>query len=264
MKYELIAIDLDDTLLDSERNISEKTMKSVKKAIEAGVIICIATGRAYAGQTRYYKEMELTTPTICVGGAQILDKDANLIYATNIDSDTARNVLNYAKELGVHAHIYDTQHYYYDEDNYYGKRYGELAGVSGKIKPDLLKWEDLSTPKALCSGPAEDIPRFKEAFAKAFPELDFYISRPTFLEVVQPGITKATALEQLGRMLGVPREKIVAIGDSEIDYAMIKYAGMGVAMSNGIEKVKAVADLIVPDNDSDGVAYFIDNYVLGD
>ncbi len=264
MKYELIAIDLDDTLLTSDKTITQTCMDSIKKAVDAGITVCIVTGRSIGASARYHERLSLDTPIICVGGAQVLDKDENVIYSTGIDSDTARRVMVRASELGIHAHMYMGREFYYKNENRFSKFYAKSCGITGVEMPEILDREDLSTPKLVCCTSEEDMPRIREIFTQEFQELSFCTSHPTYLEVFKPGVNKGVALEKLCEHLGVKRENTAAIGDSEIDISMLEYAGLAGAVDNATDTVKGVADVVVPSSNHDGVAFFIDNYVLGE
>ena len=117
--------------------------------------------------------------------------------------------------------------------------------------------------KILWYDEAEKIKIFQETLQKeSFNEVTFCTSKPEFLEFFNSGVSKAAAMEFLGKLYGINREEMIAIGDGDNDLAMIEYAGLGISMENGSEKVKKAAGYITASNDQNGVALAIEKFIL--
>jgi Cof subfamily protein (haloacid dehalogenase superfamily) len=264
MAYRLVAIDLDDTFLNTRHEFSERIKKAVARTVQKGVSIVIATGRTYRGSLQYIQSLNLKTPSITCGGAIVVDRHGKMIYESQVPHGLAKKILEYAESLGVHAQVYLDDNYVYAKHSDYAKIYEGFYGFPGVEAPDLLQFPDLTTPKVLFISEPEKISQIKIEAQKLFPEVMVAVSKPFYLEFNNPKASKGSALEYLANQMGIPREDIIAIGDSEIDASMIEYAGLGVAVENAIPSVKEKAGFITYSNDDDGVAYVLEKFVLED
>ena len=262
MSYKLVAIDLDDTFINSKHQFTQRTKEAVKSAVKKGVSIVIATGRTYRGTLRYIQRINLKAPTITCGGAMVIDRRGNKIYESQVSHEQAKRVLEYAKSIGVHSQVYLNDDFVFPIRTEYTKIYEGFFGFPGVEAPDLLEYKDLTTPKVLFISEPEKIIEIQKEAAALFPELMVARSKPFYLEFNNPKASKGAALEFLANDMGIPREEVIAIGDSEIDASMIEYAGLGVAVENAIPSVKEKADFITCSNDQEGVAHVLEKYVL--
>ena len=128
---------------------------------------------------------------------------------------------------------------------------------------DIPSFVDFPEAKVLLVGPHEKLlPAKKELEGMYSDVLDLFFSMDFFLEVVPKNVGKDSSLDELLKIIGIQREELVACGDGMNDISMIKYAGLGVAMENAYPEVKEAADVIVPSNDANGVAYVLEKYFL--
>lgn len=263
MSYKIVAIDLDDTLLDAEKVCSERNARALKDAAAAGAHIVLTSGRALSSIAHYTKQLGLNDYTIAIAGAQVFDKDNNLIYSTALPSELAVKVMHWADDRNLHyqAYLADTG-LTFPKRGKYARFYEEHCNITGTEKPDLKDMADIVTPKILIVDEADVIARHKAEIKPVFPELKFENSQPEYLEVLNPETSKGNALKWLAESLDIPRDEVMAIGDSELDVSMLKYAGMGVSVGNGSEIALKNADYITSDNDKDGVAEVIEKFVL--
>lgn len=262
MDYELAALDLDDTLLDPDKKISERNARAVRRAADAGVHIIVASGRAYLGVLPYLKELGLRDYTIATGGSFTMDASGQPVDRDPIAPGTAAAVIRWAQERGIYYQVYVDQGFLYPRRTAYTDRYEHNNGFRGVYAPDLAARSDIAAGKILFIDSAENIARYQKMLRADFPSLLIETSHPTFLEISSEAASKGAALERLCRRLSIPREKVIAIGDSPIDTSMIAWAGLGVAVENAVPEVKQAADYITGPASWDGVADVIERFVL--
>ena len=261
MAYKLIAIDLDDTLLTHDGSINDRARAAIEKAVTKGIIVVLCTGRTQKGAQRFYDDLGLDSLLITTGGAEIFDGAGNALYTKNLDPHFAKRLLEFAYSRGILANVYVNGDIVFRERNSFTDAYEQRAGYTGIVVPDLLERE-LITPKVLYFA-SEDILRgVREDVEKEFPQLTIVRSYSTFLEFQDAGVNKGSALEYVADQYGVRRNETIAIGDTEIDIPMLKYAGLGVAVENGDAGAKQAADIVCASNDEGGVADVIYKYIL--
>lgn len=262
MSYKIVAIDLDDTIIDSGHQISARAQKKVKEAIDKGIAIVISTGRTYMGAKKYIDLLQLNSPSITCGGAMIMDGNGKPLFQSLLKHETVKALLHFAKDNDVHAQVYFGNDYFFFEDNDSARDYAVSYGFPGIANPGLLEETDLSTPKVLFIAPEEKLITLQNELAAVYTDLNIVRSKPTYLEFTNPEASKGRALAFITEYLGCSREEVIAIGDGEIDISMIEYAGLGIAVENALPSVKAAADMITHSNDEDGVAYVLEKFVL--
>lgn len=261
MAYKLVAVDLDDTLLNNDRSINARAKKAIWQAAERGVNVVLCTGRTKKGAQRYYDELGLGTLLITTGGAEIFDGAGNALYTKNLDPSVAKRLLKFAYDRGLYANIYTNGDIVFRERNSFTAAYEERAGYAGILVPDLLERE-IITPKVLYYADEDIMHDVQEQVKSEFPELTVVRSFPTFLEFQDAGVNKGSALGFVANYYGVQRNETIAFGDTEIDIPMIKYAGLGVAVANGDSEAKRAADIVCASNEQGGVADIIYEYIL--
>ena len=263
MEIKLIACDMDGTLLDSKRRISERTKKAIARCVEAGKVFIIATGRMYPAVIPYAEQLGLDVPIVTYNGGLIRGSKSGKIYLEQpIKLATAQAVLDYVKETGGYAQYYVGDELFIKEKNAYSQMYGDLQGIHSVIIP---KGEAFYTAyerpyKILVMTEAAKMQETLAVYREQFKgRLDVTSSHPQFIELLEPGVNKWQAICKLAEQLGFKREEIMCLGDSDNDYEMVANAGIGVAMANASEKVKSGAKIITASNDNDGVAIVLES-----
>ncbi|HWR42476.1 Cof-type HAD-IIB family hydrolase [Sporomusa sp.] len=264
MTIKLIALDLDDTLLDSKLAVSPRACKAIRQAVARGVTVTIATGRMHASALPYARQLELDVPLITYNGALIKSSlSGETLLDRPISKELARQALELCRDRGWYIQSYVDDKLYVAELNDYAKYYSELSGVPAIALGDRLYTAEERPSKMLTMATEEGIALIYDTFKAAFGDkLNLAISKPTFMEITDPMANKGYALAFLADKLGIKQEEIMALGDSGNDLDMVKYAGWGVAMGNASPAVKAAARLETLSNDADGVAEAIEKYVL--
>ena len=260
----LIATDLDDTLLDARSDVTERTCRALERAMDAGVMISLSSGRMTEAMVPFAERLCVNAPMILYNGALIYDhRDGRTLYANAIPAKTALNVARMVEEMGVYLQIYPGKGYFCNRRCEHTDRYEasirvrctELGmPVSEWMRGDMVKMLAIATPEIIDQAQA----RLREAFPKG---VCFMKSKAHYLEIVAEGVDKERALKALGDQLGVTRDEIMAFGDGQNDASMIACAGWGVAMENAVDECKSVAKLIAPRNTEDGVAQVIEQFL---
>lgn len=263
MAYNLIALDLDDTLLDADKNISSRNLAAVRDAQAEGARVIVASGRAYRGVLPYLQALGLHDYTIATGGAVTMNPDGTVAETDPISPQVTQAVIAWAIENGAYYQVYSGDGFMYPKRTRYTDRYEANNGFTGVHTPDLAARTDIAAGKILLIDSAQNIDRWGRQLRAQFPSLLIQTSHPTFLEISSAHASKGAALARLANRLGIARENVMAFGDSEIDRSMIEYAGLGVAVENATEDVRRSADYITESAGSDGVAAALEKFVIG-
>ncbi len=266
MKYKLLAFDLDDTLLDEEHKISPRNVKALRRAADEGLIITIATGRMFRSAVPYARQLGINVPLITYHGALIRNAAGGEdIWHRPVPLEAAIKVAEYAWERRYHLNLFIDDVFCIPEENEYTRAYQTLSHVKfkhiGNPVEYLKKEKVLPTKINIVSFEGMDL-IMDEMTAEFAGQVIVTQARPQFLEITHMEATKGIALRHLAEEAGIEREDVAAIGDSLNDISMLEYAGTGVAVANARKEVKKVAQVITLSNLDDGVAHFIENYVL--
>lgn len=275
-KYDikLVALDLDGTLFDDEGNISQSNIEAIKYAIDKGVHVVIASGRHFGGLNLHQLEGIPLSYAITTNGAAVYNwSDGSCLFEDPLTKEQVLDVLQYLGEQKIFTTAFINGEgvvpgFLYDlisdlplpgdlRDEYYPKL---------KYVPDLTAYQaDYEVQKFCFNFFEEDGELLGRAalaeFLYGHDDLEVVCGGFENLECTRLGVNKGTALHRLAAHLGLKPEQTMAIGDTENDLAIIKAAGVGVAMENGDEEVKAAADYITADNNHDGVAKAIYQFI---
>ena len=260
----LFVTDMDGTLLNSERKISAGNKAMIKKAVEAGVIFTIATGRMYASALPFAKDLGVEVPIITYNGAVIKTTAGKEIFTSYLDEDLIKEVLDFTKEKGLYVQVYSDDKLYFKENDRHAQVYQQACGVMGQaVGEDIYKYT-AKVPKMLIVGDDpekadEAVEMVRQAFAGRVESMK---SAPTYVEIIKPGVNKATAIKRLAESFGIAESEVLAIGDSSNDVTMIQAAAYGVAMGNANAEDRAAAKYTVADCCHDGVAEALQRFCL--
>ncbi|WP_066874777.1 Cof-type HAD-IIB family hydrolase [Clostridium mediterraneense] len=274
MKYKLICIDMDGTLLSDKHEVPELNKEMIKEATKQGVKVAITTGRIFTSAKRYSDLIGTDTPIIASNGAYIREKDKDeVIYESNLSKEQFYKILEVIKKynLNVYFNTCDTMitESVIPDNHAYKTMDAELADeykIKFKENADFDKVFDEfkgKILKAICieNENKETLNKAKEEMQK-YDDLEVVSSWHNNFEVMPKGTSKGNAVKILAQMLGIDREEVICIGDSENDLSMIKYAGLGVAMGNALDIVKENADYITDTNSEAGVGKVIQKFIL--
>lgn len=264
--YKLIAVDMDGTLLREDKTISDKTKDRINKSVEKGVKIVLASGRPIEGLERYLEELQLVTEddfVMSFNGSVIQNAKTKAIISKNIlKGSDLKALYRLSKQIGVNIHAFTKQGCVTPIMNEYSQLEGRINGIEVHEvdfntiddNEDVIKVMFID-PEPVLAAAVEKIPHH------VYEDFTVVRSAPYFLEFLNKASSKGTGVKALAEHLGIKREEIICIGDAGNDLDMIEFAGLGVAMGNAFEEVKAVADYVTLDNESDGVAHVIEKFI---
>ena len=264
-KIRMVALDIDDTLVDHSSIIPSRSLDALRRAQAQGVEIVLATGRGYLGTKAIRRQLgDGFRYIICFGGALVADYDtgAPIIHQFLSPQDVAISI-RIANELGLHAQIYQGDEVVFQHMTAFAEQYCAYQKLPYRVDEQLLEHDLSRVPKVLIYAPPEQEETFKQIVTKQLPKhLHALGSKPGFIEIGDIGVTKGSALKALAEQLGIDQNETCAIGDNTLDQDMIEWASVGCCVKNGKESVQAAADMIIPAQSEEGVAWFLEQYVI--
>ena len=271
MKYKLLVLDVDGTLLDSENNISKRTLTALLKVQQMGMRVVLASGRPTYGLLPVAKALELGNYggfILSYNGGQIIDaRNGELLFERRINPEMLPYLEKKSRKNGFSIFTYHEDTLVTDSpENEHIRREAELNGLKIVAETEFSIAVDFAPCKCMIvSGDEEALVGLEEYWRKRLSgALDVFRSEPYFLEVVPCSIDKSHTLGALLEKLGISSEEVIAIGDGVCDVSMIQSAGLGIAMGNAPDSVKICADRITASNDEDGVAEAVEKAVLSE
>ncbi len=264
MNYKMIAIDLDNTLLTSEKKVDRETADLIKKADTAGKKVVLATGRMFEAAVPFLEELELDTPLITYNGALVKDVNRKVIQKSLISEDLTKEIIKFAEDYGLHIHNYSDGNYYYRWENKYAKDYVETTGISGiETRVELQNYiKDPALKLLIIEDEKKRREYFKTELNKFYRNrLSISSSMESFIEITASSVNKGRALAEIADSYNILPEEIIAVGDGYNDLSMLEMAGLGVAMENAPEEIRSKADRITQSNDKQGVAKVLEYFL---
>lgn len=260
----LIATDLDDTLLNASHDITGRTLHAVKAAMDAGVMISLSSGRMPEGMIPFAERLGVNAPMILFNGALIYDhRTDKTLFSNAIPAATALEVAKTLEKMGVYVQVYPGKGYYCNRKCEHTYAYEHQIRVTAtEVGMPVSEWMQTDMVKMLAISTPEIITKVQAQLKEMFPSgVNFFKSKPHFLEIVSEGVDKGRALLTLGEKLGIARDEIMAFGDGQNDATMIAAAGCGVAVENAVDECKRHAKIIAPRNTENGVAQVIEQFL---
>ncbi len=263
-RYRLIALDLDGTLLNSSLRVSDTNAEALKRAIDEGVQVVLATSRWFGLAKRTADRLGITAPIICSNGAEVRDPQGRELLHLTLDPEGARAVVTAGDD--ENWEMFTTV----GPATYMKMRPGiipEKLPAGLRIADRQSDHLDESAPTCVQVFGNDAVEAVAERFAPRYGDrIRFSFNRPVglphYVVLTHPAADKARALEIVCQDLGVAREDAIAMGDSESDLAMLRWAGLGIAMRNSPDEVKKEALHVAPSNDEDGVAWAVLRFLL--
>lgn len=264
MTIRLVAVDMDDTLLDKTLQVSPRTCEAITKAQEQGVLVTIATGRMFSSAVPFAKKLNIKTPIITYNGGMVRSAfTKEMVFHKTIASSVANKVVALFRERGWYLQSYMNDELFVVERCEKAKSYERLSGIQAIPLGEEFYTMQHEPTKMLAMAEPHEIQEIQKVINREFAgEVFTATSKSNYLELTHPSVNKGHALELLAKTLGIKQEEVMAIGDSNNDYPMIEYAGFGVAMGNASDRVKAIAQAVTTHNNEHGVAEAIEKYVL--
>ena len=255
-KIKLIATDLDGTLLNNNKEISEYNKKILLELINNhNVELILSSGRPFEGLKNYNKLLQNNNYSIIFNGASIADNEGNIIYRKTLEENVSKTVIELSKNYNVCIHVYDNGKYIVSKEDFYIKSYVQIEKTVNVIY-GLENINDYNFDKMLILGERNILDELKKEIDSKI-HVNSCFSGEKFLEIISKEANKGNALKWLCEKKGISIESAAAFGDNFNDIEMIEYAGTGVAMGNAEERVKQKADYIALSNNEEGVGIFL-------
>ncbi len=268
MSYKLLCSDIDGTLLNKDRELSERTINVIQKIKENKTVVLISSRMPKAMRHLQY-ELEISShPLIAYNGGLILtyeEGQVNKLLSIEISIEITEAILEFIQKSNVHMSLYHGDEWFVPSMDYWANR--EMNNT--KVKPAVAdlevvcknwKIKNIGPHKIMCMGEAKEI-QLLEDYLKTHhnEDLNIYRSKDTYLEIASKKISKLSALSiLLDKKFNIELDDVIAFGDNYNDIELLKGVGIGVAVENAREEVKAIADKITLSNKEDGVAVVLE------
>jgi Cof subfamily protein (haloacid dehalogenase superfamily) len=268
MKVDLIAIDLDDTLLRADLTISDRNKRTLAEATSQGIRVVLASGRNVHSMRAYAEELGLVGPgdyMICSNGAEILHSaSCRILDERRLDPGLCREIAQAIEERGFPWQIYEEGIIHVSKSNAWALEDSRLTGQPVILVEDREEFFARGLTKFVVPGEPALIVGLLDDLKRLFRDRAIVLtSKPYFLEVLSPGADKGSALERLAGMLGLPLSSAMAVGDAMNDLGMVRAAGLGCAPANAVPEVKAAARYVSErTNEEDAVADLVERLAL--
>ena len=272
MKYRLVALDLDGTLLDSQLQIRRQTIETLQKVREKGVQAMIVTGRHHTAVYPYWHQLDLELPAICCNGTYVYDfRNKRPLVGNPMTLQESVKLLALAREYAVHLMIYVDDVMAYESDSpHIGRLLKWSATLPEQVRPrieriasfDRLLEEGERLWKFLAFDEDVDALHAFDSEVSENLNLGCVWSARNRIDIAHGGNDKGYRLNEFIAQKGISPQEVIAFGDQDNDKEMLKLAGLGVAMGNSRENVRECADYVTGTNDSDGIAEVLQRFIL--
>jgi len=282
LPIQLLALDIDGTIVDHDFRISDRTVAAIRGAVERGVRVSLATGRMPSSAVLYANRLGLTEPIIGHQGAIVRAMPAHreppppdeaaptfrgrvgrILHHEGLAPAVVREAIEWCRANGLDPHVNDREHIVVWRDDPSFEDYSGYLGPDAEIVPDLAGAINRPMTKVISVG---EPPRPRELYpvAQAYfaGRADATLSHPRFLEFVAPGVSKGKAVAWLAYRAGIPMAQVMTIGDAFNDIEMIGDAGHGAAMGTAPTAVRLAGRYIAPPVGEDGSASLIEQLIL--
>lgn len=264
--FKLIAFDIDGTLVNSNKEVTEATKEALHKLHEAGIHVVISSGRPYKGVLLNADLVgrEIVPFVSCFNGGLVKEVATdNTVFENSLTNDELQSWVQLAKDNDLDVHAHDDHHVLVQDAP--KDQYVEVESTLNEMPIRTVDFFDgeITAPKVMLTGEPGKLDAFIATLDPAlFDQYSIMKSEPFFLEIMPKGVDKGEALAKLAESLGIDQSETMAFGDQANDLSMIKWAGCGVAMGNAIDEMKDNAQYVTASNDDEGIAKALEELVF--
>lgn len=259
--FKIIFSDIDGTLLNAERDLSEYTLETIKKLNDSSIPFILISSRMPAAMRHLQQKMNIEhLPLISYNGGLILI-DGKAVSSTEIPIELLQQLSNFNQDLKVHLSLFHNDEWYVPQDDFWTRREINNTKVNPEFESNsnvIEKWknEKKGAHKIMAMGEEENIDKIRNFLLENYSEdLHLYRSKPSYLEIAPRSISKLTAVKHLlDNHFRLPLSQSMAFGDNYNDIEMLKGVGMGIAVGNAKPEVLEIAHMIASSGKEDGVA----------
>ncbi len=270
VKPRILIVDIDGTLLNRQGVISPVDREAVTRASRSGIRVSLSPGRVVEASRRVLEHLGLDGYHVFFDGALVADpQTGEEVYAEPIDRKLLGDIVGFVGENGMTIELYSFTRYFIEQENWAAAIRRNFFGIEPTLANFDSVWREERIIKATLPVRSTDEKAKAELFRShfdsrlnlswtrtpAYPEVDF-------INVINPAASKGKALEELASFLGIPLSETAAIGDGDNDVSLLSRAGLAIAMDSAPDKLKALADYVVPDVENNGVAVAIEQYLF--
>lgn len=261
----MIATDIDGTIYSLKGGFSPKVRECINKLTQNDIKVVLVTGRMHSSAIHVAKELGLDTPVISYQGGLIKDCNNKTLYQRNLPCDYAKKIIKWARKNKVHINLYIDDKLYVEEDNETIKYYTHDKFIDYTVCSfDSMKIENVNKVLAIDINDADRVTSWVNELKKQYPELYIVKSTPYFCEIGSPEAKKSCGVEFLCNLWNIKKEEVLTIGDQNNDIDLIQAGGIGVAMGNATDELKACADFITDTVENDGFVKAVDKFVFSE
>ncbi|MCZ6795059.1 MAG: Cof-type HAD-IIB family hydrolase [Planctomycetota bacterium] len=269
-KIRLIALDIDGTLLNDDKNVPPENLRALREARDAGVQVAISSGRMIPTIEPVEEMLEVDTVIIAYNGGKVVGPRAQgrpVIDHRPVPVDVAEEFIGFSTGQGYLLNFYHEDRLYADETTAARRFMDVYSGRTGSRYHlvDLNQFRGVEPTKMILLAAPEERDRLYERFSREYGErASISRSDPEYLEIMAPGVTKGSALPVLAAHYGFTTEEILAVGDADNDNEMLEIAGLGVAVANARPSTKEIADVVTERTNNEGaIAEAVYRFALG-
>ncbi|MDQ5929232.1 MAG: hypothetical protein QG594_1010 [Bacteroidota bacterium] len=265
MKYKMLVLDMDDTLLMDDHTVSEENKTMLAQAKAAGVHVILASGRPTTAMVEYAKELNLDDSyIISYNGAVITDMKTNeIIFEQNLTQEQIHTLYDYSLAHKTHIITYIDGELVSETESEYIDIELNITGMKHNIVPNFKEAVYKKAIKCILLEEPSYLKTVEHDLRAAMPHLSICMSKPFFLEVAQSGIDKGASVQFLAQKLNIAQAEVIAVGNAGNDLSMIQYAGLGVWVDNVEPELRHHANAIVASNNNHGVAEVVKRFIFG-
>lgn len=268
MSIKLVALDIDDTLLNSHGEILDSTQQAIKTALDRGIKIVLCSGRPLAGVKPYLDQLAISGNdqyVVTYNGAVVCTADGEVLAKELLDNDQYRRLTIFGEQHQVPFNVLDEHSVIYTADRNIDfvtvvQAWENLAGIMVRQLDELPN--DFQITKGAFVGDPAKLDQIQSLVEQTFGH-EMYIVRAgkQFLELMNPKVNKGQALKELTQQIGISPAEVMVIGDEGNDLTMFEFAGLAVCMGNGSAEAKAQADFVTSTNDDNGIALALNKFI---
>ncbi len=261
----LVAIDLDGTLLRTDKRLSRKTVEAIIETTKKGVHVVLATARPPRSTREIHELLRLETLSVHYNGALIHDHPSRThVFHQPLPAGVAQQLVKVARRVDprviVSLEILDKWYTDHLDERF-------LTETSKVFTPDFIgpleAFMHVPVTKLQLLGPPDRIAKVRDTLVRKFKgHVSMLMCDPYLIQIIHPEADKAAAVAMVAEQYKIPRERVLAIGDAPNDVGMIRWAGLGAVVANAWPELRAIADVVLPSNDDEGVRHALRQYVL--
>jgi Cof subfamily protein (haloacid dehalogenase superfamily) len=266
MKYKMLVVDMDDTLLTDDHEISIENATMLLKAQDMGVYVVLASGRPTSAMLAYAKELQCdinNSYMISFNGSTITDLKADeIIFEQMLTKEQIHSLYDFSQQNNTHIITYLDGEIISESNSEYIDIERDITGLELVIVPNFKEAVTTSAVKCLLLEEPSYLKSVEKVLKAAMPDLSVCMSKPFFLEAAPNGIDKGASIKFLAERLNIHQSEIIAIGNAENDLTMVQYAGLGVWVDNVDPELRHFGDITVASNNNHGVAEVVRRFIL--